>query len=114
MSAIALAIILALSVTGFTIAIIFLKRTKKRPKTSLSKTQFTKNYKPTVRYSGATNLKPAAVDGLDTTENVVYEPEPISNMAAVVDTGEDIEIDYEPVAVPLDTNTNISYALHTQ
>ena len=112
MSAITLTVILALSVTGFVIAIIVLRRAKKRPKTTLSKTQLAKKYKPTVR---ATNLKPAAVDDLDTTENVVYEPEPIcSNMAAAVDTVEDVEIDYEPVAVPLDTNTNISYALHTR
>ena len=117
MLALALAVILALSVTGFMIAIIIvLKRAKKIPKTTLSKTQLVKRllYKPTVRHSGTMNLKPATVDDLDTTENVAYEPEPNSNVAAAVDTGENIEIDYEPVAAPLDTNTNISYALHTQ
>ena len=68
-----------------------------------------------MRYSGASNLGPAAAENL---ENVDYEPEPISHMAASAmdsEPGEDnIEIDYEPVTVPLDTNTNISYALHTR
>ena len=111
-SAIALAVILTLSVIGFTIAIIALKQNtrKKKSKTHLARTQLAKKYKTTVMYSRTTGLKPAATDDLDTTENTVYEPEPSSNLAAV-DAEED-NIDYEPVAVPLDTNTNISYALH--
>ena len=113
-SAIVLVILLALTVTGFTIALLIVfKRTigKRRSKTSLSKTQLAMKYKPTLRYSAAKELKP------DTVENVDYEPEPISHMAAAIDTddGEDnIEVDYEPVAVPLDTNQNISYALHAR
>jgi hypothetical protein len=122
-SAIALALIVALTVTGFTIAIIFTKRNKKGSKTILSKTQLARKYKLTVRHSGASNSEPTAAEDLDTTENFDYEPEPISHMAAAaaaaINAGhglgeDDIEIDYEPVVVPLDTNTNISYALHTR
>lgn len=86
-------------------------------KAILSKTELAKKYKLTVRYSGASNLEPAASTTEDL-ENVDYEPEPISHMAAAaVDSGpgeDNIEIDYEPVTVPLNTNTNISYALHTR
>lgn len=123
-SVIALAVILALTVTGFTIGITVLRRAKKIPKTSLSRTQVARKYKPTVRFSGVTGgLKStaAAADNLESapTENVDYEPEPVSTMAAAINTNtdaeeEDIEINYEPIAVPLSTNTNISYALHAR
>ena len=115
-SAIVLVVILALTVTGFmTALLIVLKRTvgKRRSKTSLSKTQLAKKYKPTLRYSAAKELPPDTVESI----NVDYEPEPISHMAAAIDTDDwedNIEIDYEPVAVPLDTNTNISYVLHAR
>ena len=116
MSAIVLVVILALTVTGFTTALlIVLKRTigKRGSKTSLSKTQLAKKYKPTLRYSATKELQPDTVENV----NVDYEPEPISHMAAAIDTDDwedNIEIDYEPVAVPLDTNTNISYVLHAR
>ena len=116
-SAIVLAVTVALTVAGFTIAIIILIKRNKREssKAILSKTELAKKYKLTVRYSGASNVEPAAAEDL---ENFDYEPEPVSHRAASAmdsEPGEDnVEIDYEPVTVPLDTNTNISYALHTR